>query len=127
MAGCRSKEPFSFVPVTGKITYSDKTPIPADEIMVRLVPLEPARNGTDVAGAATGYADGKSGVFDGVTTHKPNDGVVPGRYRVMVVPMKDHEPNKALAAKYFSPTESPLVIEVTRDKHDFPDLHVDKP
>jgi hypothetical protein len=129
MTGCGSSEPFAFVPVTGKITYSDNTLIPGDEIHIRLVPLDPARKGADVAGAADGIVDPKDGTFAGVTTHKLLDGVVPGRYRVMVIPLglKDHRPNGAVAAKYLNATQSPLLIEVTRQQHDFPQLQVEKP
>jgi hypothetical protein len=126
VAGCNS-EPFSFVPVTGKITYTDNTLIPADQIMVRLVPLEPAQNGKDVAPAATGEVNVKDGTFAGVTSHKPLDGVVPGQYRVMVIALKSHKPDGVVPAKYLSATQSPLQIEVTREKHDFPDLKVEKP
>jgi hypothetical protein len=128
VAGCGS-EPFAFVPVTGKITYTDNTLIPAEKLKVRLVPLDPARKGADVVGAATGEVNPRDGTFAGVTSHKPNDGVVPGRYRVMVIALtgKGEKPSGAVAAKYFSATESPLVIEVTRQKHDFPQLQVEKP
>ena len=126
MAGCGG-EPFSFVPVTGKITYTDNTLIPAEEIRVRLVPLDPAQNGKDVAGAAIGFASVQDGTFEGVTTHNYLDGVVPGRYRVVVEPLKNHEIIKAVPEKYLSATQSPLLIEVTRQKHNFPQLQVEKP
>ena len=127
LAGCRGKDPFSFVPVTGKITFADNSLIPAEQIKVRLVPLNPAQSGADVAFAATGEVDTKDGTFAGVTTHKLNDGVVPGKYRVMVIVLKNHVPSKEVPAKYLSATESPLLIEVTPEKHSFPDLHVEKP
>ncbi len=54
--------------------------------------------------------------------------MVPGRYRVMVIPVgRGDRPNGTVAKKYLSATESPLVIEVTRQKHDFPQLQVEKP
>ena len=126
VAGCGG-EPFSFVPVTGKITYTDNTLIPAEEIMVRLVPLNPVQKGADIAPSATGIVDVKDGTFAGVTSHKYMDGVVPGRYLVMVIALKDHKPSGAVPAKYLSAVASPLVIEVTPQKHDFPQLQVEKP
>jgi hypothetical protein len=127
VAGCGG-EPFSFVPVRGRVTYRDNTPIPAEKLMVRLVPLNPAHNGKDVAPDATGKADPKDGAFAGVTSRTPLDGVVPGQYRVMVMALtKDERPNGAVPPKYLSATESPLLIEVTREKHEFPQLQVEKP
>jgi hypothetical protein len=127
MAGC-NRERFSFVPVTGKITYTDNTLIQAEKIKVRLVALNPAQDGKDFAPAATGEVNPNDGTFAGVTSVKPLDGVVPGRYRVMVMALaRNEKPNGAVPAKYLSATQSPLLIEVTREKHDFPQLQVEKP
>lgn len=114
--------------MTGKITYTDNTLIHAEKIKVRLVALDPAHNGKDFAPPARGEINPQDGTFAGVTSLKPLDGVVPGRYRVMVIALgKNDKPSGAVPAKYLSATESPLLIEVTREKHDFPQLQVEKP
>jgi len=129
LAGCGS-EPFSFVPVTGKITYSDGSLIPGETIVVRFVPEQAAASGKDVAGAATGYLNPKDGTFSGVTTHKEADGVVPGRYKVVVLAVENgprgQTPTQAVPPRYRSAKDTPLEVEVTSSEHDFP-LTIDKP
>ena len=129
--GCGGGEPFSFVPVTGKITYTDGSLIPGDQIVVRFVATEAKTAGKDVAGSATGYLEPKDGTFPGVTTHTYLDGVVPGRYKVTVFAVKNgpqgQVPTAAVPQRYQNAATTPLEVEVTRSQRDFPDLKVEKP
>jgi hypothetical protein len=129
LSGCGG-EPFSFVPVTGKITYGDGSLIPGDRVVVRFVPEAAATSGKDVAGSATGYLNPKDGTFSGVTTHKEADGVVPGRYKVVVLAVENgprgQAPTQAVPPRYRSAKDTPLKVEVTPSKHEFT-LTIDKP
>lgn len=129
LCGCGG-EPFSFIPVTGKITYDDGSLIPGDTIVVRFVPEAAATSGKDVAGAATGYLNPKDGTFSGLTTHKAADGVVPGRYKVVVLAVENgprgQTPTRAVPPRYRSAKDTPLDVEVTPSQHDFP-LTIDRP
>jgi hypothetical protein len=126
VAGCGG-EPFSFVPVSGKVTYSDGSPIPGGPVVVRFVPIEPKRSGKDVAGAATGYVTGKDGAFPGVSTRTPLDGVVPGWYKVMVIGDPSGRASfQTVPAQYTSASTTPLKVEVTASNRYFL-LKVEKP
>jgi hypothetical protein len=127
--GCNS-EPFSFVKVSGKITYADGSLIPGKALMVTFVPLERKTSGKDVAGNAIGYLNLNDGTFAGLTTHKPMDGAVPGKYKVTLVCIDPGEPGQAIAdpvpKRYQDAEQSPWQVEVSRSSRHF-DLTVEKP
>ena len=129
LAGC-SSEPFSYVPVKGKVTYSDGTLIPGDQITLRFVPEQMQTKGKDVAPAPTGDVNVKDGTFAGVTTHQYLDGAMVGKYRVTINVMKNtpqgQQPNGAVPARYQSPETTPLTADVT-GKNDELTFLVDKP
>jgi len=129
LGGCGS-EPFSFIPVSGKITYADGSLIPGDRIIVRLVPVQAQTVGKDTAGNATGYVDPKDGTFPGVTTHKYLDGVVPGRYKVVImataVGPQGERPTGAVPQAYQNAGTTPLEVEVTSSNRYF-EWTIEKP
>lgn len=129
LAGCGG-EPFSFVPVSGKITYSDGSLIPGQTIVVRFVPLEAQTSGKDVSGAATGYLNPQDGTFTGLTTHTDSDGVVPGRYKVVVMAVQNGPqgtgPTAAVPPRYQSANQTPLEVEVNSASREF-ELTIEKP
>ena len=120
LGGCGG-EPFKLVPVRGKVSYSDGSLIPGDQIFVQFIPQQAARSGKDVAPAAIGEVDPKDGTFPGVTSHTYLDGTVPGRHKVTVVAMKMGPeglmaPTKAVAERYQRAETTPLEWDVGHDK-----------
>lgn len=120
LGGCGG-EPFKLVPVRGKVSYSDGSLIPGDQIVVRFIPQQAARSGKDVAPAAIGDVDPKDGTFPGVTSHTYLDGAVPGRHKVTLMAMKMGPeglmtPNKAVAERYQKVETTPLEWDVGHDK-----------
>ncbi|HEV2973007.1 MAG TPA: hypothetical protein VGY55_23780 [Pirellulales bacterium] len=91
LVGCGgSGDPFAYVKVNGKVTYDDGTPIPAKRITLFFItesaqPVDaktyPPQGKADVMAA-----DGK---FDVVTSHTYDDGLLPGKHKVLVIPKDD--------------------------------------
>ena len=128
--GCGSDMPFDLVPVSGKVTYEDGSLIAADRILLTFNPAA-APTGPMTAPGGTAQVNVADGTFAAVTTRRTNDGIVPGRYRVAVVPFgKDAKgnprPTAAVDAKYQKESTTPLEIEV--DSADqFIEIKVSKP
>ena len=129
LGGC-SDEPFSFVRVSGKITYADGSLIPGERIVVQFIPIEAKTSGKRVAGGATGYLNPQDGTFSSLTTHKPQDGAVPGRYKVVVIAFQKHPQGevltKAVPPQYHRAESTPLEVEVSPSSRSFA-LTIEKP
>ena len=118
--GCGG-EPFKLVPVRGRVTYSDGSLIPGQQIVVRFIPKQAIRSGKDAASAAIGEVDPKDGTFPGVTSHTYLDGAVRGPHKVTVValnmgPDGIMTPTKAVPERYQSAATTPLEWDAGRDK-----------
>ncbi len=110
-AGCGSAEPFHYVKVCGRVAYEDGSPIPADILRVTFIPQASAADSKThpLAGTARVGADG---VFDSVTSHKPGDGLVPGKHKVTVVALDGQErPTAAVHADYADSDRTPLEVD----------------
>jgi hypothetical protein len=107
-AGCGSGGPFEYVPVSGKVTYEDGSPLPGafklifiaqDAAAVEGAHPRPARANVDAQGA-----------FDCVTSHKYGDGLIPGKHKV-VLQIGSGDGKPAVAREYSSSESTPLVID----------------
>ena len=119
LGGCGG-EPFKLVPVRGKVSYSDGSLIPGDQIVVRFIPQQVARSGKDVVPAAIGEVDPKDGTFPGLTSHTYLDGAVPGGCKVTVLALKMGAdglmtPTGAVPERYQSAQTTPLHWDVGHD------------
>jgi len=123
--GCGYQPPFKTVPVSGKVSYTDGTPIQEHELYVKFVPqVEP--NGKDHArqGIATVKPDG---TFSDMTTWKVGDGATVGKQKVLVTATgKEMHPSAAVPPIYSDPATTPLTCEVTPGCGPF-DFKVEKP
>jgi hypothetical protein len=117
-SGCGSDVPFGIVPVHGKVTYEDGSLVPADEMMVIFNPVDPPRKGKMVAPGGRTSVDVADGTFKSVTSHRPNDGVVLGKHKVVVIASKKG-PNGRLgsgnlvATKYRKTATTPVEVDVS--------------
>jgi hypothetical protein len=114
--GCGSDMPFDLMPVHGKVTYEDGGLIKADSVLVTFNPAGPVTGPVTPPGgsARLNVADG---TFAAVTTRRTDDGIVAGRYKVVVVPFdKDANgnprPTKAVAAKYQKESTTPIEVDI---------------
>ncbi len=112
LAGCGADTPYPTVPVHGKITYEDGTPIPGHRVVAQFVPQVPPINKKDYP--RPGWAElNADGTFEVVTTWKYADGVVPGPQKVLVKSLnKMEQPTGAVDPKYGT-LDTPLKIEIT--------------
>jgi hypothetical protein len=80
-AGCGDKGPFQYMPVQGKLTYEDGSPIPAVGIMLQFESLDAKPVGEMHPRPAMASVD-SNGVFTCATSLKYADGLIPGRHKV---------------------------------------------
>jgi len=119
LAGCGSGEPFSYVPVKGTVTYEDGTVIPAPRLKLTFVAIDPPTAGDEKIFAPKGKADvnngdGKNtdGHFDDVTSHKFGDGLLPGKHKVLIVPIDASERrlDGVVPPEYGEVDKTPIVV-----------------
>lgn len=78
--GCSKQVPFEIVPVSGRIHLPQ--PFPTDAtVTIHFEPEGGGANGENFPRPAQGVVQA-DGVFSALTTNSPNDGAIPGRYRV---------------------------------------------
>lgn len=105
LAGCTdSSSPFDYVPVSGKATYEDGTPIKAgirlqfksiDQTAIEAAHPRPALTTLDAEGR-----------FENVTSYKYGDGLVPGKHQVAIL-----DADNLVPQEYTNVNTSPLVVD----------------
>jgi len=112
LASCSGNgDPYSYVKVTGTITYEDGSLIPAKKLELWFVP-ESAPVGIHNPHAGKVSVDTATGGFKNVTSHTPFDGLVRGKHKVTVCG-DDHSklPPNLVAAEYYDPKKTPLEVD----------------
>ncbi len=114
--GCGGDMPFDLVPVNGKVTYEDGSLIQADCVLLAFNPAAAATGPMTPPGGTT-QVNVADGTFAGATTRRTNDGIVPGRYKVVVVPFNkdangNPRPTTVVAARYQKESTTPVEVEV---------------
>ncbi|TWT35451.1 hypothetical protein KOR34_03420 [Posidoniimonas corsicana] len=121
--GCGGSRPsFGVVPVEGRVTYDDGTPIPG--VAVQFVPQTPPLDAKTVPRpGVAGIAD--DGTIAQVTTYNYGDGLVPGKHKVIVKSKTGNgQRTQAVDPKYSSSETTPLMV----DTADSPfEIKVEKP
>lgn len=110
LSGCGgSNSPFDYVKVSGKLSYEDGTPIPADGIKLvfdsQAPPIGDAhpRPGTVMVGV--------DGQIKDVTSYKYADGLVPGKHKVSILYATDADGNPLVPAEFTKASTTPLVVD----------------
>ncbi len=131
LTGCRSEMPFELVPIHGKVTYEDGGLIPADSITVTFNPVDaPTENGMTPPGAQTQLRV-EDGTFDGVTTRRPNDGVLLGRHKVVVLSFDARADGRPVASKaapepYRKVQSTPIEVDI-REPDQYLEIKIARP
>jgi hypothetical protein len=111
--GCGSGNPRT-VPIAGKITFAGKAPPAATKLT--FVCLQPESGSVQYSGSADVNPDGSFSV----TTFKPGDGLVPGKYQVNIEcwqqPPSMAAPGVSHVANNFSPP--PIVVSSKSSKEE---------
>ena len=109
-AGCGSSEPFDYIPVHGKLTYEDGSPLPAGGIVLMFVSQDAKPvNGMFPRPAAAGV--NAEGVFDAATSKKHGDGLIPGKHKVALNYATDAKGKLLVPKAYTSIDATPLIVD----------------
>jgi hypothetical protein len=107
--GCGSGGPFDYVPVSGKITYDDGTPLPGSCKLIFVAQDAPTVEGAHPRPARANV--NAQGEFDVVTSHKYGDGLIPGKHKVAIQIGAGSDGKPAVPREYSSSEASPLIID----------------
>lgn len=115
--GCGEAEPFDYVPVKGSVKYSDGSLIEADIVEVTFYSETPPKDPKIRARPGVATVNVADGTFTSATSHKLDDGIVPGPHKVTVQTFDAaHTPTNVLPAQYTDPSTSPLRFDTTKQK-----------
>ena len=113
--GCGSNEPFDYTKVSGSVMYDDETLIDAPAIEVTFYPQAEPKDEKTHPRPGVAVVDPATGKFTSVTSHKPNDGVVPGLQKVTVQTFDEsHTPTDVLPKEYTDVLTTPLTFDTTK-------------
>jgi hypothetical protein len=105
LPGCDSgNSPFKYVPVSGKVSYEDGTPIKAG-IRLQFKSLDQSAIESAHPRPALTTIDAE-GNFENVTSHKYGDGLVPGKHQVAIL-----DADKLVPPEYTNVNTSPLIVD----------------
>jgi hypothetical protein len=108
--GGHASDPFSYVKVSGKLTYEDGTLIPGDVWVVFNSESEGIGRASPHPGM--GRVNRNTGEFSNVTSHTANDGIVIGKHKVQVTDgNKAPLPKNVLAPEYSKANTTPLEVD----------------
>lgn len=105
--GCSSDTPFDYVPVKGKVTYEDGTPVPGGQLQFT---SQAPPKGMAYPRPASASLD-RDGTFDAVTSRKYGDGLVRGKHKVSFIFATDADGRPLVPKEYMSAATTPLVID----------------
>ena len=115
--GCGGGEPFDYVPVKGTVKYDDGSLIQADGVEVTFYSQTPPKDPKIHPRPGVATVNVAEGTFTNATSHKPDDGIVPGPHKVTVQTFdKDHMPTDVLPKEYTDVTTTPLTYDTTSQK-----------
>lgn len=110
--GCGDGGPFEYTEVEGLVTYEDGTTIPAGGMQLKFIALDaPSVEGAS-ARPAIAHVD-SNGRFQGATSYKYGDGLIPGKHKVAILYAKDRDGKLLIPSDYASTARSPLVIDTS--------------
>ncbi len=116
IAGCGGGEPFSQVPVTGKVTYEDGSLIPAAMISITFAPQVPSVDRKTHPRPAMAEVNVADGTFKDVTSRKFGDGATVGPNKVLIVSYDQNQnQTNAVPAVYRLLDSTPMTVEISPD------------
>jgi hypothetical protein len=104
--GCGSGSPFKYVKASGKITYEDGTPLKNVRLLFDSQDA-PAVEGARPRPAVANVND--QGEFDGVTSYKYGDGLIPGKHKVAID--SGGTENPVVPKEFQSLATTPLMVD----------------
>ncbi len=127
MVGCGSNEPFGYVAASGKVHYDDGSLIPAQHIEIHFLPQAASIDAKTHPRPGIAYPNIADGVYQSVTSHKPGDGIVSGKHKVLIRTFDAAGNEVALVPKqYGDAATTPLEIDTQQQRAPY-DFAVPKP
>lgn len=127
LVGCGDGNPFAYVPVSGKLTYEDGTPIPAGSIRLQFFVQDIAPINGAYPRPAAADVD-QTGAFSCVTSYKYGDGLSPGKHKVSIDYATDAKGKLLVPKEYTHGGTTPLIVEITEDSAETPlEIKVPRP
>ena len=126
VAGCGS-EPYSMVPVSGKVTYDDGSVIPATRIRVVFNPQAEAIDPATHPRPGEANVNVADGTFSEATSHKYGDGVTVGKHKIQVISLDEMENETDAVPEIYRRVETtPLEFDIDKGS-DYIELEIKKP
>ena len=123
--GCGGGGPFTYVPVSGTVTYDDGSQIPRG-VEVKFLSLAPPRDPKTWPRPGIAFVNPKTGVYKSVTTHHVSDGLTSGKHKATLWAVGGGSlPPDVVPPEYEDFDKTPLVVN-TADKETF-NLKIRKP
>lgn len=106
-AGCGQSGPFSYVKVSGRVTFDDGKPLARGQLV-----FDPQSAPVGDAHPLMGVVSlNEDGTFGTPTSHKPGDGVVPGKHKITIQYATDDQGNSLVPREYTSAATTPLEVD----------------
>ena len=124
LPGC-TKDPFAYVPVSGKVTYDDGSKI-REAMELRFLAQSPSPETKAYPRPGAAVVNGQTGEYKSVTTYHLGDGLMPGKHKVAVLGHRGRPlPADVVPPEYADFDQTPLLLD-TADKETF-NLKIRKP
>ncbi len=125
LAGCGSGDPFSYIPVSGKVTYDDGSLIQYEGVKLTFIPQTAPLTPNTFPRPGIATLDPATGEFHEVTSHTFNDGLVQGKHKVTLSTVsRSPLPPSVVPREYADPEKTPLLVDTAEQPFD---LKVRKP
>ena len=108
--GCGDGNPFDYVPVNGRLTYEDGTPIPAGGIRLGFAVQDVGPKGDAFPRAGEALVDAQ-GNFSECMSYRPGDGLIPGKHKVAIYYATDAKGKLLIPKEYSHASTTPLIID----------------
>jgi hypothetical protein len=115
LSGCGPSDPFSYVQISGKITYEDGTLIPVRHLELTFVPQSAPLDAKTYPRPGVAVVDTATGEFHAVTSHRYNDGLVRGKHKVVLGGVSSFPlPPSLVPPEYCDFTKTPLEVDTAQ-------------
>ena len=119
LGGCGKTGPYSCIKVSGKVTYEDGSPIPADEIEITFISQTPPIDLKTPPKPGHATADGKTGKFEYATTFFTKDGIIVGEHKVIFRCLKGKRLLPLLPSEYSKADTTPVKVQSSGSPFEF--------
>jgi len=115
LSGCGPSDPFSYVKVSGNITYDDGTLIPVKYLQLTFLPQSAPLDQKTHPLPGVAVVDTATGAFREVTSHRYNDGLIRGKHKVVLAGISGFPlPPSVVPPEYCDSKKTPLEVDTAQ-------------